>query len=65
MENNKKTKLTVYNNRISNYKLNKGEMYCISCEQVIKKINLNRHDNSMKHEKAVLSFLKRMKKNCS
>ena len=53
----------VYQNRISNYKLNEGEMYCISCNQVIKKINLDRHDNSVKHEKEVLKFVERMKAN--
>jgi len=55
----------VYNNKISNYKLREGEMYCISCNQVIKKINLNRHDNSLKHENAVMTFVKRMKLNCA
>jgi hypothetical protein len=53
----------VYQNRISNYKLNEGEMYCIVCNQVIKKINLNRHDNSVKHKKEVLKFVERMKAN--
>lgn len=53
---------TVYQDRISNLKLREGEMYCISCDLVIKKINLERHDNSKKHEKAVLTFVRRMQR---
>jgi len=50
-----------HQNKISNYKLDKGQMYCISCDQVIKDINFNRHHNSLKHEKMVLKFVERMK----
>lgn len=52
-----------YQNKISNYKLDKGTMYCISCNQIIKKISLNRHDKGLKHKKAVLKFVSNMKKN--
>lgn len=51
---------TVYKNTISNFKLKEDEKYCVCCDLVIKKTNFTRHDNSMKHEKAVLTFLKRM-----
>jgi len=34
------------------------EMYCISCNQTIKKQNLKRHDNGMKHHDSVLNFVK-------
>ena len=54
---------TINQNTISNYNLNKGEMYCISCNQAIKRFNLYRHANSYKHEKRVLNFVERMKSN--
>jgi len=51
---------TVYQDSISNLKLREGDMYCVCCDQVIKKTNLERHDNSKKHKKAVLTFVRRM-----
>ena len=55
---------TGYQNRISNYPLKEGEMYCICCNQVIKKINFNRHDNSEKHNKALMTYTKRLLSTC-
>ena len=55
---------TGYQNRISNYQLKKGEMYCIPCNQVIKKIHFDRHDNSEKHNKNVMSYTKRLLSTC-
>lgn len=47
-------------------KLKEGETYCITCKQIIKSKNLDRHDNSVKHEKEVLKFANRMaKKTCA
>ena len=56
---------TGYQNRISNYQLEKGEIYCICCNQVIKKIHFDRHDNSEKHNKAVMSYTNRLLSTCA
>ncbi len=47
---------------ISNYKLKENQMYCISCNQVIIKTNLVRHDKSRKHQENIDNFVERMKK---
>ena len=42
-----------YQDRISNYKLNDNEKYCLGCEKVIKTSNLKRHDVSFNHKKKI------------
>lgn len=36
-----------------NPKLKEGEVYCVICRKIIKKTNLDRHDNSIEHENMV------------
>lgn len=44
-------------------KLKPGETYCIMCNKIFKKKNLDRHDNSIAHEKMVLKSVNSIIKN--
>jgi hypothetical protein len=55
MMSDKKYKITQKNSA-----LKEGETYCIICKQVFLKRNLDRHDNSMKHEKMVIKSINKI-----